>query len=87
VIADARAVDPSDIAIAHERHDHVAAMLRLLPERHREVLVRRYGWNGCRVQSHKEIGRSLGLGEERSRQLERESLHRLRSISATPRAA
>jgi DNA-directed RNA polymerase sigma subunit (sigma70/sigma32) len=58
-------------------------MLRFLPERHREVLIRRYGLNGSRVQSHEEIGRSLGVGEERSRQLERESLHRLRSISAT----
>jgi DNA-directed RNA polymerase sigma subunit (sigma70/sigma32) len=47
------------------------------------VLARRYGLNGSRVQSHKEIGRWLGVGEERSRQIERESLHRLRSISAT----
>jgi RNA polymerase primary sigma factor len=83
LIADARAIDPSESAIAHERRDGVSAMLRLLPSRHREVLVRRYGLNGNRVQSHEEIGRRLGVGEERSRQLERESLHRLRSTSAT----
>jgi RNA polymerase primary sigma factor len=82
LIADTRAVDPSEIAIAHEQHDDVSAMLRLLPKRHREVLVRRYGLNGSRVHSHEEIGRWLGVGEERSRQLERESLRRLRSISA-----
>jgi DNA-directed RNA polymerase sigma subunit (sigma70/sigma32) len=87
-MADTRAVDPSESAIAHEQRDDVSAMLLFLPKRHREVLVRRYGWNGRRVQSHKEIGRRLGVGEERSRQLERESLHRLRSISAaSPRAA
>jgi DNA-directed RNA polymerase sigma subunit (sigma70/sigma32) len=56
--------------------------MRLLPERHREVLVRRYGLDGGRAQNHAEIGRSIGVGEERSRQLERESLHRLRSISS-----
>jgi DNA-directed RNA polymerase sigma subunit (sigma70/sigma32) len=37
-------------------------------------------------QSHEEIGASLGVGEERSRQLEREALHRLRTI-ATAQAA
>ena len=55
--------------------------LRLLPERHREVLIRRYGLNDGRVQSHEEIGQWLGVGEERIRQIEREALHRLRSIA------
>jgi RNA polymerase primary sigma factor len=81
LIPDARAVDPAESAIAHEQHDEVSAMLRLLPARHRDVLVRHYGLNGSRVESHAEIGRRLGVGEERSRQLERESLHRLRSIA------
>ena len=58
-------------------------MLRLLPQRHREVLTRRYGLNHSRIQSHEEIAEWLGLCKERSRQLEREALHRLRSIAAT----
>jgi RNA polymerase primary sigma factor len=82
LMADTRAVDPSESAIAREQRDDISAMLLFLPKRHREVVLRRYGWNGRRVQSHKEIGRRRGVGEERSRQLERESLHRLRSISA-----
>ena len=57
-------------------------MLSLLPRRHREVITRRYGLNDSRPQSHDEIGDWLGVGEERSRQLEREALHRLRSIAA-----
>jgi RNA polymerase primary sigma factor len=84
LIPDPRAVDPAVSAIADERRDDVCAMVRLLPKRHREVLVRRYGLNGSRVQSHKQIGRRLGIGDERSRQVEREALHRLRSMSATP---
>jgi RNA polymerase primary sigma factor len=83
LIADTSTVDPSETAIAHEQRDDLSALLRLLPKRHRAVLVRRYGLDGHRAQSHREIGRWLGLGEERSRQLERESLHRLRSVSST----
>jgi RNA polymerase primary sigma factor len=83
LIADTRAADPSDVAIAHEERDDLRAMLRLLPQRHREVLVRRYGLGDGPEQSHAEIAGLLGVGEERSRQIERESLHRLRSMSAT----
>jgi RNA polymerase primary sigma factor len=83
LIADERAVDPIESAIAHEEHEEVGAMLRLLPERHREVLVRRYGLRDNPAQSHEEIGEWLGVGEERSRQIEREALHRLRTIATT----
>jgi RNA polymerase primary sigma factor len=83
LIADTRAADPEARVIAHEERDDVSAMLRLLPKRHREVLAGRYGLDGGSAESHKEISRRLGIGEERSRQIERDSLHRLRSMSAT----
>ena len=81
LVADDRAEDPSERAIAHEDGREVSAMLRLLPTRHREVVVRRYGLNQNRAQTHEEIGQWLGVGEERSRQIEREALHRLRTIA------
>jgi RNA polymerase primary sigma factor len=88
VVADPRAIDPSDSAIAREDRDEVESLLRLLPERHREVLVRRFGLNQHPCQDHREIGQWLGVGAERSRQLEREALHRLRSVKlASARAA
>jgi RNA polymerase primary sigma factor len=80
---DERAVDPSENAIARESREEVWSMLRLLPERHREVLVRRYGLNDCGAESHTEIAERLGIGAERSRQIERDALRRLRSIAAT----
>jgi RNA polymerase primary sigma factor len=83
LVADQSAVDPSQNVIEHENRDEVNAMLRLLPPRHREVVVRRFGLSGSREQSHAEIAKWLGVGEERSRQLEREALHRLRSIAHT----
>jgi RNA polymerase primary sigma factor len=82
LLPDRRAGDPVESAIAHETRDEVAAMVRLLPERHREVIVRRYGFTEDGVQTHEQIGQRLGVGEERSRQIEREALNRLRSIAA-----
>jgi RNA polymerase primary sigma factor len=81
LVADERAVDPSQTMIARENRHEVSAMLRLLPKRHQEVLLRRYGLRGRRMQTHEEIGEWLGVGEQRSRQIEREALHRLRSIA------
>jgi RNA polymerase primary sigma factor len=83
LVADDDATGPLESAIAHERRHEVSAMLRLLPERHREVLIRRYGLNDSPTHTHQEIGERLGVGEERSRQIEHEALHRLRSIAAT----
>jgi RNA polymerase primary sigma factor len=88
LLADVHAGDPFESAVAHESRDEVTSMLQLLPERHREVIVRRYGLSDDSAETHEQIGERLGVGEERSRQLEREALHRLRSIAtATARAA
>lgn len=88
LVADDRAVDPPERALAQENQREVWWMLRLLPERHREVLIRRYGLNdGQRSESHEQIGRVLGVGQERSRQIEREALHRLRTIAPPPAKA
>jgi RNA polymerase sigma factor (sigma-70 family) len=82
-LADHRVADPAEAVIAHEHRGEVAALLRLLPGRHREVLIRRYGLNGHGIETHDEIAAWLGVGEDRSRQLEREALNRLRSVVGT----
>jgi RNA polymerase primary sigma factor len=80
LIADPDGVDAWQHAATEECRRQVCSMLRLLPQRHREVLMRRYGLAGGHAQTHGEISAWLGLGEERSRQLEREGLHRLREL-------
>ncbi len=45
-------------------------------------MVRRYGLAGGEAQSHAQIAAALGIGDERSRQLEREALRRLRELEA-----
>jgi RNA polymerase primary sigma factor len=63
------------------------AMLRLLPARHRDVVLCRYGLAGDRAHTHDEIAARLGVGVQRSRQLEREALHRLRDLATDARFA
>ena len=81
LVADDRAADPSESAVAGEETNMVRSLLTLLPERHRDVVVRRYGLNRRPPESHEQIRTSLGVGEERSRQLELEALNRLRTIA------
>jgi RNA polymerase primary sigma factor len=86
-VSDPNALDPGQHADSEATRREVWSMLKLLPQRHREVLVRRYGIDGQGGAPHAEIGASLGVGEERSRQLEREALHRLRELGGGRRVA
>jgi RNA polymerase primary sigma factor len=85
LLADEHAVDPTHHVIESERLDLLPGLLRLLPERHRQVLELHYGLNDAPAQSHEQIGARLGVSEERSRQLEREALHRLHTIAPAQR--
>ena len=87
LIADGHAVDPWRHTDERETHRQLWSMVGTLPDRHREVLLRRYGLRGEEPETHAEIGARLGVGEERSRQLEREALHRLRSLGEGRRLA
>jgi len=87
LIGDPNGADPGERTAEEELRREAWALLRLLPERHREVLLRRYGLTGRRAQSHKEVGDCLGVKEERSRQLEREALHRLRGLASPSQRA
>jgi RNA polymerase primary sigma factor len=88
LIADETTPDVGRQAEQHETRRQLFAALALLPERHRQVVVRRHGLVADRVQTHQQIGASLGIGEERSRQIERQALQRLRELGPrVPRAA
>jgi len=72
--------DSHDPLPVDERSGELVGLLALLPDRHREVLTRHYGLGSDPPMSHREVALRIGVGEARSRQLEREALHRLRSI-------
>ena len=86
-VSDPDAVDPWQHVDGEATRRQLWSMLKLLPQRHREVLVRRYGIDGQGGAPHADIGAALGVGEERSRQLEREALHRLRELGGGQRVA
>jgi RNA polymerase primary sigma factor len=87
LIADRQAVDPWRRTDERESHRQLWSMLHTLPDRHRDVLVRRYGLAGQQPETHIQIAARLGIGKERSRQLEREALRRLRSLGDRRRLA
>ena len=87
MIGDPRSADPEQGIARQETRRQAWRLLGLLPERHRQVLIRRYGIGGGPPQSHREIGERLGVKEERCRQLEREALHRLRELPSRRQAA
>ena len=78
LVADPDPADPWRRLDEHETRRRVWSLLNVLPRRHREVLVRRYGLAGGEAQTHAQVAAALGIGHERSRQLEHEALRRLR---------
>ncbi|MEH6470302.1 MAG: RNA polymerase sigma factor RpoS [Halopseudomonas sp.] len=54
--------------------------LETLPEKHSEVLMRRFGLHGHEISTLEEVGREIGLTRERVRQIQVEALRRLRDI-------
>jgi RNA polymerase primary sigma factor len=62
------------------RSQTLATALRALPERHRNVVVLRYGLDDSEPKTLEEIGRRLGLTRERVRQIEVEALKRLATL-------
>jgi RNA polymerase sigma factor (sigma-70 family) len=63
----------------HALKDCVRALLAELSERERYVVIRRYGLDGGRCTTLKDIGQELGVTRERVRQIEKIALRKLRS--------
>ena len=71
---------PGDLVEETLRSEAIAAALRSLPERHREVIVLRYGLDESDPRTLGEIGSRLGITRERVRQIEVEALGRLATL-------
>jgi RNA polymerase primary sigma factor len=77
-LADERAADPVDDINRGELRGEVQRALDRLPAREREILRRRFGLGGDPPLTLAEIGHSLGISRERTRQLANRALERLR---------
>lgn len=58
--------------------------LHKLPDREMDVLLRRFGLDGYEAQTREQIGRALGIHQERVRQIEAKAMRRLRVILGIP---
>jgi RNA polymerase primary sigma factor len=74
--------DPSPDELVEEtlRSEMIAVALQSLPQRHRDVIVLRYGLDEADPRTLGEIGRRLGITRERVRQIEVEALGRLATL-------
>jgi RNA polymerase primary sigma factor len=71
---------PDELVEDSLRSQILADALRALPERHRAVVILRYGLDDAEPKTLEEIGRRLGLTRERVRQIEVEALKRLSTL-------
>ena len=72
---------PEDATEDQLRIEEVAAAVAQLEPRLRELLARRFGFEGHRPQTLDEIGTVLGVTRERVRQLETRALRELRAVA------
>ncbi len=70
-------VSPEDYAIEENLKADINAVLSTLSDKEREVVEYRFGLNGRRAMSLKEIGDRFSLTKERIRQIEKNALKRL----------
>jgi RNA polymerase nonessential primary-like sigma factor len=71
---------PDNLLQISELSQRLNSWLHQLPERHREILSRRFGLNGYESETLENVGRAIGLTRERVRQIQIEALKKLKSI-------
>ena len=79
-IPDTEAADPETWLQNTNLIGRLDDWLETLPEKHSEVLARRFGLHGYEISTLEEVGREIGLTRERVRQIQVEALRRLREI-------
>jgi RNA polymerase nonessential primary-like sigma factor len=79
-IADEDGLDPEQRLQDDNITGNLSKWLDMLPEKHADVLARRFGLRGHEMATLEEVGREIGLTRERVRQIQVEALKRLREI-------
>jgi RNA polymerase primary sigma factor len=80
IIADAAANTPDEIIEDNENIQRLRALVQKLDERERRILVLRYGLDGGRPKTLEEVSRQIGRTRERVRQIQMQSLKKLRGL-------
>ena len=80
LIRDENAMEPFDEASLNMRSEGVRKVLEGLSERERQVLVMRYGLGGLNPRTLEECGEAFGVTRERVRQIETNTLRKIKSL-------
>ena len=72
--------DPFNHLQQQKSQQKLLDLLHLLPKKHKEVLMRRFGLLGYEIETLESIGEDLALTKERVRQIQEEGLVRLRDL-------
>jgi RNA polymerase nonessential primary-like sigma factor len=79
-IANENIDDPSELLQNEDLNHCIDLWLSTLPEKQRDVVVRRFGLRGFDACTLEEVGKDVGLTRERVRQIQVDALRRLRDI-------
>jgi RNA polymerase nonessential primary-like sigma factor len=79
-VSEPSAPEPEELIRDQDINDSVENWLDQLDPKQKEVIVRRFGLHGHDNATLEQVGRELGLTRERVRQIQMESLKRLRRI-------
>jgi RNA polymerase primary sigma factor len=81
LISDAAGQSPEEAAVSQSLTDHIRDLLETLTPKEAEILSLRFGLNGAKRLSLREIGRRYRLSRERVRQIEKKAITKLRAPS------
>ena len=79
-VADEDVLEPFEEAQEHLQKEGVRRALDSLPERERQVLELRYGLSGMEPLTLEEVGQAFGVTRERIRQIENNTLKKLKRL-------
>tara|TARA_B110000503_G_scaffold17838_1_gene26049 strand:- start:302 stop:1231 length:930 start_codon:yes stop_codon:yes gene_type:complete len=79
-VADISTLSPESHAETNDLSSALVGWLQQLPEKQKEVLVRRFGLMNHQEQTLEQIGSEIGLTRERVRQIQVDGLRRLRDL-------
>jgi RNA polymerase primary sigma factor len=81
LIYDTAGESPEEAAVSQSLSEHIRDLLETLTPKEAEILSLRYGLNGRKRLSLREIGRQYRLSRERIRQIEKKAITKLRAPS------
>ena len=84
-VADDQTEEPFEAATENLQREDIQKALDALPERERQVIELRYGLRGHEPLTLEEVGRAFGVTRERIRQIENNTLKKLKQLPEAQR--